>query len=305
MTREIKNMAASVRARLDNLAKSEGRPFDEVLQYYAMERFLHRLSLSEFADGFVLKGAMMIRAWGGSTTRSTRDIDLLGQKSSTVEELVEVVRSCIKLAVDDDGLRFDPDSIAGEEVRLTAHYDGIRVHCFAYLDRAKVKIQVDVGFGDVITPGAAILEYPAILDFAKPQLQCYTPETVIAEKLEAMVTLDVANTRLKDFFDVWSLSQSRPFSGPILSHAIRATFERRRTDLPENTPIALTSTFYARADKKAQWKAFLKKTKVRGTVPPLNDVAAAIAAFVNPVLSALATGDTFRGEWPAGGPWAP
>ena len=297
------HVAASVHARLLNRAKAEGRPFHELLQYYAMERLLYRLSRSEHADRFVLKGALMLQFWGGPLARATKNIDLLGRSMLPVAELVEVVRGFVAIAVDDDGLSFDPAQVTGEEIRLAAHYDGVRIRCAARLGNARVTIQVDVGFGDVVTPGAQEIEYPTLLDFEAPRLLGYTPETAVAEKLEAMVVLDMANSRMKDFLDIWILAQGRPFAGEVLAQAIEATFRRRRTALPESTPLALTPAFHSAAAKQAQWRGYLRKGRIQGVVPDLDGVAAHIESFVLPVVAALAAGHAFTRRWPPGGPW--
>lgn len=297
------NIAASVRARLLNRAKADDRPFQEVLQYYAMERFLYRLSRSEHASRFVLKGALMLQFWGGPVTRSTKDIDLLGETTTPVDDLVGVMRACCDVAVEDDGIAFDSASMAGEEIRLDAIYDGVRVHGLCTLAGARVTFQVDVGFGDVITPGAVAVSYPTLLDFDAPKLLGYTPETVIAEKLQAMVALDMANTRLKDFLDIWVLAQGREFEGAVLAEAIRATFERRRTPLPETTPIALSPAFYSAEAKQAQWAAYVRKARVQGEMPAFDAVIGHIAGFVMPVLASLVAGEQFDRRWSAGGPW--
>lgn len=302
MKKEVTNIAASVHARLLNRAKTEGRPFNELLQYFAMERFLYRLSRSEHADRFVLKGALMLQFWGGPVSRATKDIDLLGRATGTVEELAEVVRSCLAVAVEDDGLCFDPKRVTGEEIRLAANYNGVRMRCAARLGNARVAIQVDVGFGDVVTPGAQDIEYPTLLDFDAPQLLGYTPETAIAEKLEAMVVLDMANTRMKDFLDIWTLAQGREFAGEILAQAIGATFRRRGTELPESTPLALTPTFHSATTKQTQWRAYLRKGRIHG-VPDLAEVAENLESFVMPVVAALVEGQGFTQRWRPAGPW--
>lgn len=244
----------------------------------------------------------MLQLWGGPVTRSTKDIDLLGKTTDSVDEVVGVMRACCDVEVVDDGIAFDAQSIEGEEIRLDAIYDGVRVRGRCTLDGAQVTFQVDVGFGDVITPGAVAVTYPTLLDFAGPRLLGYTPETVVAEKLQAMVALDMANTRLKDFLDVWVLAQGRDFDGAVLAEAIRATFERRQTPLPEMTPIALTPAFHSAAAKQAQWIAYTRKARVQGDVPGLDGVAEHIASFVMPVFGALVAGSG-HGRWPAGGPW--
>jgi len=304
MKKPITNMAASVHARLLSRAKTENRPFNELLQYYAMERFLYRLSRSAHADQFVLKGALMLQFWGGSLSRATKDIDLLGRVTATVDELLDVVRDCGSIAVEDDGLQFDPELVRGEEIRLQAKYDGVRVHCGARLGNARITLQIDIGFGDVITPQAQRIEYPTLLEFDPPSLLGYTPETSIAEKFEAMVVLDMANTRLKDFLDLWILSQAREFSGNVLAEAVDATFRRRGTPLPGSTPIALTSAFHLAAGKQAQWQAYVRKARVEGPTPTLEETVARIDTFLMPVVKALASGIPFASAWPPGGPWS-
>lgn len=303
MKKKPTNIAASVHARLLNRAKAEARPFNELLQYYAMERFLYRLSRSQHADHFVLKGALMLQLWGGPMARATKDIDLLGRESATGDELVGAVRSCIETSVEDDGLTFDPKDVTGEEIRLTAHYDGVRIRCGARLGSARVALQIDVGFGDVITPGAQDIEYPTLLEFEAPRLLGYTPETAIAEKLEAMVVLDMANSRMKDFLDIWLLAQGRDFDGKILADAVAATFRRRRTALPSSPPIALTPAFHSATAKQAQWRAYLRKTRIQASVPELPVVTASIERFVMPIFDALAAGRDFMRLWSPGGPW--
>lgn len=304
MNKPITNMAASVHAKLLNLATSGRRPFNELLQYYAMERFLYRLSQSKHADQFVLKGALMLQFWGGSLTRATKDVDLLGRVTATVDEMVDVIRDCLLVPVDEDGLRFDDTGVRGEEIRPDANYDGVRIHCVAHLGKARITLRVDIGFGDVITPEARRIEYPTLLEFAAPTLFGYTPETTVAEKFEAMVVLDMANTRLKDFLDVWMLSQARGFSGSVLAEAIDATFRRRSTPLPESPPIALTPPFYSAADKQAQWVAYVRKARVEPPTPTLEEAVAGIGALLMPIVYALVAGASFDSHWPAGGPWS-
>jgi hypothetical protein len=198
MKEGLTNVAASVRARLLNKARAEERPFAELLQYYAMERFLYRLSESPHRDRFVLKGALMFSIWGGPATRATKDIDLLSSRTEGVNALVGAVSECLQTGVASDGLTFDPGSVTGEEIRIDAEYNGVRLRFRGTLGSARVSVQVDVGFGDVVTPGAELLTFPTLLDLPAPKLAMYTPETAIAEKVEAMVALGAANTRLKD-----------------------------------------------------------------------------------------------------------
>jgi hypothetical protein len=301
--KDISNMAASVHARLLNRAKAEGQPFNELLQYYVMERFLYRLSRSEHTHRFVLKGALMLQFWGGPLSRATKDIDLLGRSAADVSELVEVMKSCLKEEVEDDGLHFDETSVMGEEIRLAATYNGVRLRCFAYLGNARIALQIDIGFGDIVTPNVQPLQYPSLLDFAPPHLLGYTPETCIAEKFQAIVILDMANTRMKDFLDIWVLSQGREFSGALLARAVEATFRRRQTALPTAIPIALTPSFFSAPAKQAQWRAYLRKGRVRGSVPAFDEVANHIGLFLMPVVEARIEGKAFVRHWPRGGPW--
>ncbi len=297
------NLAASVHARLLNRAKAEGRVFNELLQYYAMERLLFRLSRSRHAERFVLKGALMFQLWGGTLTRATKDIDLLGRPSGTVDDLLDVFRDILETPAPPDGLIFDPATLQGDEIRLAAHYNGVRVRCLARLGNARLSLQVDIGFGDVVTPAAQPLEYPTLLDFAAPRLLGTTPETAIAEKLHAMVVLDMANTRMKDFFDVWTLSTTRRFSGPLVAQAVGATFGRRRTPLPSSTPIALTPTFHTDATKQLQWRAYLRKSRIPDCPLDLSPVVERIASFALPAFASLVHQSEFAQDWPPRGPW--
>ena len=193
--------------------------------------------------------------------------------------------------------------MSAEEIQLAAHYDGVRIRCRANLGSARIPIHIDIGFGDVITPGALAVVYPTLLDFDAPRLLGYTPETSIAEKFQAMVVLDMANTRLKDFLDLWVLSQGREFRGEVVAEAIEATFLRRRTQVPKSTPVALTAAFHSASAKQTQWRAYLRKNRIEGEVPPLDEVTNQIQAFVMPAVDALVDGRPFAKRWSPGGPW--
>ena len=303
MKKTVTNVPASVRARLLNQAKADRRPFNELLQYYAMERFLYRLSRSDFADQFVLKGGLMLQMWGGTLARSTKDIDLHRPTAADVDEITSNVKSCLSVVVEDDGLNFDVASVVGEQIRLDAQYDGVRVRFRGLLGNARVSVQVDVGFGDAITPGARSFTYPTLLDFQAPELLGYTPESAIAEKFEALVILDMANTRLKDFLDIWMLAHGRSFEGPVLAEAIEATFQRRRTPLPTETPVGLTQAFAEAQDKKTQWASYVKKSRVHGDVPTLTDATTLLSGFLMPVVEAIHAKVEFSLIWLPGGPW--
>jgi hypothetical protein len=218
--RPIKDVAASIRQRLLNNAQTTGRPFQEVLQYFAMERFLYRLAQSSHADKFVLKGALMFTAWGAPFSRPTKDIDLLARLGNNVDAILAVVRDICRLPVEPDGLAFDAESLQGKIIKEDADYEGIRVTFLARLQNATVHMQLDLGFGDVLTPAAALAEYPTLLDLPPPKLWGYSRETLVAEKFEAMVKLGQLNSRMKDFFDIWLLSRQFNFDGGMLARPL-------------------------------------------------------------------------------------
>ena len=300
--RRVTDIAASVRARLQSNAKETGRPFQEVLQYFAMERFLFRLSVSPHADKLVLKGGLMLTAWRASSTRPTKDIDFLATMANDVESVVGVVKDICAQDVAPDGLVFDVGSVEGRVIKEDADYEGVRVTFLGHLQRARVNMQIDMGFGDVVVPGADVLEYPTILDHDAPRVRGYSRETTVAEKFEAMVKLGQINSRIRDFFDIWLLSRQFDFEGTVLARAIRETFDNRGTAINPN-PVALTVEFAADPVKMRQWVGFLDKSRIDFAPPTLQDVVEAIAGFIHPVARALVSGDEFSSHWAAPGPW--
>jgi hypothetical protein len=320
--RNLTNVAASVHDRLLNRARETERSFNELLQYWAIERFLFRLAQTPHAkEDFVLKGALLLQARGAATGRPTRDIDLLRRGGpAEAEHLVEVVRACCRVDVADDGMRFDPESIEAEQISRDAEYEGGRIRFRGYLGNARVPMQLDVGVGDALVPGPVAVEYPELLDYGKPRLRGYTLESLIAEKFQVLVSWAEANTRMKDFYDLASLAGRFPFDGARIAGALSATFERRGTPLPpakEDVP-ALGPAFYEDRATLQQWEAFLRKARLgeeapsssEGEGPPpssggltLGKVCDRIAAFLLPPSEALAAGDPFESEWIPGGPW--
>lgn len=303
MTKPVKDIAASVRQRLQNAAKESGRPFQEVLEYYAMERFLYRLARSPHAGRFVLKGALLFRAWGGAATRPTRDIDLLARVENTVEAVVPIFRAMCGLAVEPDGMVFDLATVAGVVIKENANYSGVRVTFRATLQNARVLMQADLGFADVMTPGPVPTDYPVILDFPAPKLSGYPRETVVAEKLEAMVKLGVLNSRMKDFFDLFVLARRFDFDGATLASAVARTFANRKTAVVSD-PFALSPACAAAPGKQAQWKGFVRKARLADAPSELSTVIGEIATFLLPLAAPVATGSDFRLAWRAPGPWA-
>ena len=299
--RRITDLAASVRQRLYNNAKATGRPFQEVLQYFAMERFLYRLSKSAHAEKFILKGALMFVAWHAPATRPTRDIDFLARMDNSAETIIPIIREICSFQVEPDGLIFNPATIAGTLIKEDADYEGLRVTFLARLQNAEVPMQLDLGFGDVLTPAPVLADYPTILDFTPPRLYGYSRETAIAEKFEAMVKLGQLNSRMRDFFDIWMLSRQFTFDGPTLTMAIGKTFARRKTDL-DLPPFALTEGFSSDPQKLAQWAGFLRKSRL-SQADALSQVTAAIAWFLLPPAEAARDGRAFAASWTPAGPW--
>jgi hypothetical protein len=301
MKRDVTDIAASVHHRLLNIARETHRPFGEVLQYYAMERFLYRLSCSPDAERFILKGALVVLAWHGPATRSTRDIDLLGKIDNSIEHITRVMGEACRQDVIPDGMNFDAGSIEAEHITELAAYEGVRVRFWGNLGNARVRIQVDIGFGDVVIPEPQNISYPTIMDLPAPTLKGYTRESVIAEKFEAMVKLGVINSRMKDFYDIWFLSRWFPFDGMVLARALRETFAKRETALPAIPEVLHTS--FATGDKETQWKAFLHKSNLTDTPRAFAEIHAALAVFLMPVCAASADAQDFHRQWHFPGPW--
>ena len=218
--RKVTDIAASVRARLLTYSKQTGRPFQEVLQYFAMERFLYRLSRSKHADKFVLKGGLMLTAWNAPHSRPTKDIDFLARISNDIDVVANEVRDVCAVVELSDGLSFEPESIEAVVIKEDADYEGVRVTFLGHLQNARIHMQIDVGFGDVVIPEPVQMTYPTMLDHDAPQIHGYPRETTIAEKFEAMVKLGLLNSRIRDFFDIWMLSRQFDFEGPTLSNDI-------------------------------------------------------------------------------------
>jgi len=297
-----KNVAQSVRQRLLNEAKRVGRLYNEIEQYYAMERFLYRLSRSKHGGKFILKGALLLAAWRGSRYRPTRDIDLLGRLGNSEENIAAVFRDVCRQQVPEDGLSFDPFSVATARIAEDAEYEGVRVIVNGRLGTSRLRIQVDIGFSDVIVPPPADMDYPVILDFPSPRLKAYSRESAVAEKLEAMVSLGEGNSRMKDFADVWFLSRHFEFEGSALALAVASTFQRRQMPL-QAEPIALTPAFAQIETKQLQWQAFLRRNSPEGVPADLAEVIDAIASFLLPILAHLAAGEPLPRTWPPPGPW--
>jgi predicted nucleotidyltransferase component of viral defense system len=300
-----RNLAASVKQRLMNQTKVQGVEFQRILVLYGLERLLYRISVSPFADEFILKGAILLSLWFDAPYRRTRDIDLLGKDTPSPERFASVFQDLCDITVEEDGLRFAPETVTAKRIREENEFGGVRVQLTAFLDGARIPIQVDIGFGDAAVPEPEQIEFPVLLSgFPAPVLRAYQKETTIAEKLHALVVLERSNSRMKDFFDLYMLSQEFAFEGERLSGAIRDAFSKRGTPIPSHLPDGLSLDFASDPDKQSQWKAFLRQS----VAPPqdsisLEHVIQAVAAFLWPVLQALAEGVEFSMHWTPGDSW--
>ncbi|REJ65619.1 MAG: nucleotidyl transferase AbiEii/AbiGii toxin family protein [Planctomycetota bacterium] len=300
--RRVKDVAASVRARLQTNAKETNRPFQEVLQYFAMERFLYRLSQSPHAEKLVLKGGLMLMAWRAPSSRPTKDIDFLAKMPNDVDSVVQVVREICDQEVEPDGLVFDASSLEGRIIKEDADYEGVRVSFRATLQNARIHMQIDMGFGDVVVPSVVSMEYPTILDHEPPRLNAYSRETTVAEKFEAMVKLGQLNSRIRDFFDIWLLARQFDFDGQTLADAVQRTFANRGTVINVE-PVALTPEFASDTAKQTQWTGFCRKSRIDFAPESLQEVCDAIALFIKPVAVAVQAEQPFDNHWQAPGPW--
>jgi predicted nucleotidyltransferase component of viral defense system len=296
-------LAQSVQTRLIRHAKTIDVDPNLVLARYATERLLYRLSRSPHAERFVLKGALLLLAWLGETIRPTRDVDLLGFGELDADALVRTFTEIVAIPVEPDGLVFDADSMRVTAIRPEDAYGGQRVTLLVRLGPARLRVQVDVGIGDAVTPEPEWLDYPSLLDLPRPRLRAYRPETAIAEKVHAIVVLGSRNSRMRDFFDVHALAAHQSFEGAVLANALRATFARRRTEIPAKTPIGLTQAFVEVESKRAQWTGFVRRSRLTAAPARLEAVLEPVAAFIGPVLAALARGEAFAAKWAPGGPW--
>ena len=264
------NPAASIHARLLERAKRDGVDFNLMLARYALERWLYRLSISQARGEFMLKGALLFDLWFDVPHRPTRDADFLGFGSANAQVLTRTVQTICRISAD-DGIQFNPDSVNTTEIRKEANYDGLRVKFIGTLGRARCPMQLDIGYGDAVTPGPEEADYPILLDdFPAPRLRVYPRETVVAEKLEAIIKLGMVNSRMKDYFDLWVLLRSAAFDTALLGKAIASTCMRRNTDLPATTPLGLSDEFAQSATKRTQWSAFLRKNTLKA--PALDNV---------------------------------
>jgi predicted nucleotidyltransferase component of viral defense system len=286
VTREPrKKTAASIRARLLSLAQSKGEDYQRVLGRYAIERFLYRLGRSPYRDKFTLKGATLFTLWTGHTHRPTKDLDLLGRGSSSAIRQVETTIRAICKIQDEDGIVFDSESVEGTKIKEDDEYDGVRIRLLAELARARIPIQIDIGFGDAVYPEPELASFPVLLPMDAPLIRAYPRESAIAEKFHAMVVLDIRNSRMKDFYDIWLMANTWTFDMALLRSAILTSFERRGSPIPEDIPFALTEAFLNDPQKKLQWNAFVSRLNPGDKAPSLEEVGAVLRTFLLPCIS--------------------
>jgi len=291
-----KNSSASVRQRLLNRSKKDSRPFDELLQYYAMERFLFRLSLSCHSQRYILKGALMLRAWNLSEFRPTRDIDMLSMTWNEEENILAQIRDILAVKVEPDGLTFDPESIQTERITEDADYEGIRVRFRGFLGTARISMQIDIGFGDIVYPGPELAEIPCMLDSPAPSLLCYSRESAIAEKFEAMIKLGHLNSRMKDFYDIWLLCRQFRFELGTLATAVNLTFKHRGTKLTQSIE-GFSAEFIS--THQSMWTAFRNRLEQDHVPASFERLVAEVESFLAPVIK----GVTQEKMWRPAGPW--
>lgn len=297
------NLAASVRSRLLNVAREKNQDFNLVLTRYAIERLLYRISISKHADQFLLKGALLFDLWFDIPHRPTRDADFLGFGSAELPVIEKIFKEFCAIE-SQDGVVFQADTVRTVDIRKEANYAGVRVTLLGLIDGARCQVQVDIGFGDAVTPGPEEAEYPVILQgFETPKLRVYPRYTVVAEKFEALSSLGIANSRMKDYFDLWVLVRFTDFDGEILRQAVCATFDRRKTMLSDHPPFGLTQNFAQDPQKQVQWQAFLRKNKLDALT--LDDVVSVLSVFMLPVVQAASANQSFPFRWQAGGLWSP
>lgn len=300
--RPITNVAASVRDRLLNRARQTGEDFQFLLQRYAAERLLYRMGQSAHRDRFVLKGAMLFALWGGSVYRPTRDLDFTGYGDSGAESVISAFKEICTVTVPDDGLAFDAGTVTAEPIRDEAEYGGLRVRLRALLGNARIDMQIDIGFGNAIEPGANDVQYPTLLGAPAPHIRAYPQESVVAEKLHTLVVLGERTTRMKDLYDLSTLATQFAFDGTRLTGAIAATFKRRKTKIEPALPAGLASRFFADDARATLWRAYLDRNNLPGAPRDFAQAGERIQAFLGPVWSAFVAGDGFASSWRPGGP---
>jgi len=293
--KEIKNIAASIKERLRNVSIQSGKDFQSVIRQYVQERFLYRLSKSIYSNNLILKGALLFIAYEISRNRPTRDIDFLGLKiPNEIDDIVEVIKEILAIKIE-DGLRFDSDSVEAEYITEDVDYKGIRIKFYVFLENSRERMQLDIGFGDKITAGPVEIEFPTLLDFPAPKLKVYSIETTIAEKFEAIVSLQLITSRMKDFYDILFFAEHYNFKKEILTQAITTTFKNRSTDLGLSK-IVFEDKFKSDQNFQKLWVAFIERNKLEST-KTFSDVVSKIESFIQPIFDSKTKNNWNPDKW--------
>lgn len=305
MAGTLKHPAASIRARLLAHAKQHGDDYQRVLTRYAIERLLFRISQTEAAEGYILKGAMLFVTWPEHVFRSTRDLDLLGEGNPEPAAIAELFIRICRVECPDDGIRFDPASMQVQALREADKYQGVRLRLTGELARAVIHVLVDIGFGDHVYPPPKRGNFPSLLpDLPEANILMYPPETVIAEKFEAMIRFGEANGRIKDFHDIWVTTRTFRFELSSLVEAISGTLRRRETAIPTGTPVGLTDAFTAIVEDRGLWSGFLRRNPPTLAPPAFAEIQVTLRRFFGPVIANLRAPEGANGRWdPDGGAW--
>lgn len=297
-----KNITASILQRLKNYSEIRKEDRGLTLTRYAIERFLYRLSISKYAEQFVLKGAQLFQIWTDTPYRPTRDLDLLRFGSPDITELEKIFKDvCIIETEIEDGIVYLAETVRGKVIREENEYDGVRIIFEFRIGKTGEFMQVDIGFGDVVNPPATVIQFPSILEMPSTNIKAYCRDTVIAEKVETMVNLGYANSRMKDFYDVYKLSNEFDFDGKTLKESIQLTFNKRKTNIPNEPPLAFTKEFYDDSIKQTQWNAFLKKNSLEPIA--LTQVVEIIKTFIEPIFIAISKSDDYNSAWSPNKAW--
>ncbi len=293
-----KNVAHAVRTHLLALAKQRKEDFNLLIERYALERMLFRLSNSSYVNRFILKGGLLVSLWSSDTYRPTRDADLLAFGDPQPEGLKEIFRELCTIESEADGLLFDPTTVTDQAIKEDQEYSGTRIVIDAWLEQIKIRVQFDIGFGDAVYPEAQLAQYPTMIaELSSPRLKIYPRESVIAEKFETLVVRGLDNSRMKDFYDLWFLQHAFDFDGATLARSVQGTFERRRTAFVEEVPIGLSEQFYSSDAKLKQWNAFVQRNPVKQQPSDLAQVIIEVSGFILPVYMACAKGEAFIANW--------
>lgn len=297
--RGAKDLSASIKQKLLNYARKTGLDFNALLIRFAMERLLFRLSVSPYREQFYLKRAMLFVLWDNNAHRPTKDLDLLFIPEHDSEQLVGIFREIAMIKVTGDGIQIDPESVQAEQIREESTYGGLRIKLICKLGTIQIPLQIDVGLGDSVYPSTEISNFPSLLDFDIPRIRAYPIETVVAEKLQTMVELGMRNSRLKDYYDIYYLSQKFNFNGAELSEAVQLTFQRRKTAWPDVCPIGLSKAFATEPQKQTQWQAFIRKNRLEAP----NELSEIVDRIVDLVLPIFLDPSIQNQEWNSTSNW--